>query len=259
MISTLIRPLLGLCAILSMGIVAMTLLTSRPGVRLSTGTSTAAESDPRQRGEDYEDHVLDDAQLPRVVVRARGTLKAHPRIHPPGSRVPARYYQCPDGFDGGAIRDGRPHPSAASRWSSTERAPYRIPDAIATYGRLQVLHEFKCQNPWLIFAGGLAWAAKMQARFGAQATAFLAWAAERPETREVVYGFCGLASPWARAILDDLKRRFPLARLRVEEGYFADDFEPAARLMHRAARAAMLTAIDPPTQAVGPTYDRLKD
>lgn len=257
MTSSLIRPLLGLLTV-GLAMTATNILTSsRPTTR--TGTAQATDTDPRQRGEDYEDHVLDDSQLPRLVTRSRGTLRHHPRISPPRLRVTARYFQSPHGYDGGALPDAYPHRNAARRWSTTVRADYRVPDAIATFGSHEVLHEFKCPNPWLVFAEGLVWVAKMQARFGSQATAYFAWAADRPESREVAYGFCGLAPPWARAILDDLKLRFPLARVQVEEGYFAEGFEPAARMMHRAAREAMLSSMEAPTDAVDAAYDRLKD
>lgn len=244
-------------------ILAMGIIHSSQSTHVSGSTTEAeATEDPRQRGLDYEDHVFDDSRLPREIRLSGGELQLHPRLWPPKVSVPARYYRSPQGFDGGALLDRTPHAKAIRDWAAALKGGFRVPDAIATHpGGRRVLYELKCPSPWLTFGGGLAWVAKMQAGFASQAVAFLSWAAQRPERRHVIYGFCGHVPPWALSILKDLRARFPIATVDIQEAFRAKGFEPGDRLVRKALRDAMLGALGGFTHAelLGAAFDRMKD
>lgn len=256
----LIPFLFGGFLILAMGIIHQS--------RQATHTSGSASEtdtdvdDPKRRGLDYEEHVFEEGRLPQQIELEGGELKLHPRIFPPRLSMPAQYYRSPEGFDGGALLDAHPHAKAVLKWVSLVRGTWRIPDAIAHFPEgTQVLHELKCPNPWLMFDGGQAWVAKMQAAFASQALAFAAWAAQKPDQRKIVYGFCGRAPPWAEAILGDLRSRFPTVQLDTQDVFWASGFRPAERLVQRAARDAMMIALDElsPAELFGAAYDTLSD
>lgn len=234
---------------------------ARPDVSGDT-TTTTAEADAKDRGVAYEDHVFEEHRLPAEVQAQGGTLRLHPRIFPPRVRLPARFYRSPQGYDSGAVLDRRPLPTSMREWTSLLKGGYRIPDALATYpDGTQVLYELKCPSPWLTFDGGEPWATKMQLGFASQALAFFAWAAKRPERRQVFYGFCGEIPPWASAILDDLSAAYPTVVLEDQRMYKAQGFKPAEQLVHRATRDAMLTVFESelPDALFGPVFDRMKD
>ena len=218
----------------------------------------------RERGRSYEAHVLAAERLPAEIRGQGGVLQAHPVIEAARIEVDAQYHASPKGHRGGAQVDAAPHSSALARWPAAGRGGIRIPDAIATWpdGR-QVLFELKCPSPWLTFGGGLPWAAKMQAAFGSQALAFLAWAGEAQERRQVVYGFCGEVPPWMAAILRDLSQRVGVS-IRVRRALHAQGFPMASALTGRALREAMVLAATElqalvPEDLFGPTFDRLED
>ena len=224
--------------------------------RADTKADEAARS--RRRGLDYEDHVLEPQRLPDSSRRRGGHVEAHPAIYVPRVEVPARYYGAPGGYDGELI----PHESQRARpWRSVRiEGSARIPDAIETRAdRTQVLYELKCPSPWLVFTAGTPWATKMQTAFASQAAAFMVWAGQAPN-REVVYGFCGWVPPWAEAILRDLTTHLHQP-VTVRAAYMADGFQPAERLMGRAAVRQVANvfgalALD---ELAGAAYDQLKD
>ena len=229
--------------------------------RADPTTDTAG---PRARGLSYEAHVLAPERLPAEIAGQGGHLRLHPTTWPPVSAVDAHYYATSEGFRGGAQPDPSPHATAPTHWPSVGRGGYRIPDALAVWpdGR-EILFELKCPSPWLTFAGGLPWAAKMQAAFGSQALAFLSWASEAPTTRRVVYGFCGEAPPWAAAILRDLARRTRVA-LRLRRLMHAQDFPAARALVGQALREPLtLAAVElealVPEELFGAAFDRMED
>lgn len=241
--------LLGLLALMAALIVARSL----------TRADTKADTAHRQRGLDYEDHVFAPENLPHDVRREGGTLALHPAIYVPRIEVPARYYAAPAGHDGELVPHEprrRPRP-----WRSVHTAgAARIPDAIETRAdRTQVLYELKCPSPWLVFTAGTTWATKMQTAFASQATAFLVWAGQAPN-REVVYGFCGWVPPWAEAILRDLTTHLNQP-VTVRAAYMADGFQPAERLVGRAAvrQLANLFGALALDELAGAAYDQLKD
>jgi hypothetical protein len=241
--------LLGLLALMAALIVGRSL----------TRADTKADTAHRQRGLDYEDHVFAPENLPHDVHREGGTLALHPAIYVPRIEVPARYYAAPAGHDGELVPHEprrRPRP-----WRSVHTAgAARIPDAIETRAdRTQVLYELKCPSPWLVFTAGTPWATKMQTAFASQAAAFLVWAGQAPN-REVVYGFCGWVPPWAEAILRDLTTHLQQP-VTVRAAYMADGFQPAERLVGRAAvrQLANLLGALALDELAGAAYDQLKD
>ncbi len=221
----------------------------------------AAKEDHRARGRAYEAHVLSPSHLPRLVQARRGQLRAHPAVPVPPSEVPATYHASPQGFDGGAVVDAHPHASAPRVWRG---GGLRIPDAIAQLadGR-EELYELKCPSPWLAFASGSPWAAKMQAAFASQAVAFGIWGTLEPG-RQVIYGFCGRVPPWAEAILADLEGRLG-QRFEVREAYFLAGFTAGLRMVGQAQREALAgaawVALDTLSldAAMGVAYDALPD
>lgn len=230
----------------------------------SKAISISKTERPRDRGLSYERHVLAPAQLPQTVQREGGQLRAHPRIQPQPRSVVATYFQSPGGHAGGATPDHTPHRLAPRHWESRPRAGYRVPDAIATFpGGRQLLIEIKCPSPWLTFGAGSPWAAKMQAAFGSQAAAFLAWGAA-DQQREVRYLFCGLAPPWASAIIEQLEADLGV-EVDVLEGAYAGGFPPAQAFLGGGVleplTAAALDALAElaPAELLDAPYDRLED
>ena len=127
---------------------------------------------PKERGIQYEDHVLAPTNLPQAVQLSGGTLRIYPHLYVPQTSMPARYYKSPNGYDGRTTRDRAPHDSAPRRWEAVDVGGYRIPDAMETQADgSEVLYELKCPSPWLVFWSGNPWAGKMQAAFGSQALA----------------------------------------------------------------------------------------
>lgn len=245
--------------ILAVAAVPVVLTASR-----SKTISISKTERPRARGIAYERHVLAPAQLPHTIRSEGGRLKAHPRIRPRARTVAAAYFQSPKGHGGGAQPDGAPHPAAPARWQSRPPGGYRVPDAIATFpGGRQVLIEIKCPSPWLTFGEGSPWSAKMQAAFGAQATAFLTWGAAG-KNREVRYLFCGLIPPWAAAIIEKLEDHLGV-EVDVLEGAYAGTYPPARAFlsagMFEALTAATLGTLAElaPEELLGAPYDQLED
>lgn len=241
-------------------------------IALAVGTHVAPRAVPREapredhraRGRSYEAHVFAPNHLPRLVQARRGQLRLHPAVRVPPSELPATYHASPEGFDGGAVVDPHPHLDAPKVWQAVGAGGVRIPDAIVRLanGR-EELYELKCPSPWLAFASGNPWAAKMQAAFASQAMAFGVWGTLAPD-RHVIYGFCGRVPPWAEAILADLEGRLGL-RFEVREAYFLAGFAAGLRLVGQAQREALTStglltlealSLD---AAMGVAYDALPD
>jgi|JI10StandDraft_1071094.scaffolds.fasta_scaffold40668_1 hypothetical protein len=247
-----------------LALVALMAALTAAGTRSRVRERERTREAPKERGLHYEDHVLAATNLPRTVALEGGTLRSYPLLYVPQTTLPARYYKSPTGYAGGARRDRKPHPSAPKRWSAIDVGGYRIPDAIETRADgSQVLYELKCPSPWLVFDKGNPWAGHMQAAFASQALAYFAWAEAGPR-RSIVYGYCGLAAPWAVAILGYLRSRFQV-QVEIRPGFRATGFLPANGFMGRVVQetltSAALGAIGDlaPEQALGATYDVLKD
>lgn len=219
---------------------------------------------PKERGIQYEDHVLAPTNLPRAVQLSGGTLRIYPHLYVPQTTMPARYYKSPKGYDGRTTRDRAPHDSAPRRWEAVDVGGYRIPDAMETQADgSEVLYELKCPSPWLVFGSGNPWAGKMQAAFGSQALAYVIWAKAGPK-RRITYGFCGLAPKWAIRILIDLERRYAI-KIEYREIYRSAGFAPAAAFVSTVMREALtgsaLAAAEglAPEQLLGAGFDAVKD
>lgn len=219
---------------------------------------------PKERGIQYEDHVLAPTNLPQAVQLSGGTLRIYPHLYVAQTTMPARYYKSPNGYDGRTTRDRAPHDSAPRRWEAVDVGGYRIPDAMETLADgSEVLYELKCPSPWLVFGSGNPWAGKMQAAFGSQALAYFVWAKAAPK-RQIVYGYCGLQPKWAVAALDHLQKRFGI-KIKVIEGFRSAGFAPAAAFMGAVMReaitgASLATAEGlAPKQLLGAGFDAVKD